>query len=216
MKRQQQGLSLIELMIAILISSLLLLGVIQLFGNTSTSDRTNTAMARIQESGRIALEIIGADARRAGYQGCSSAANKTTIGSLTFPADALAATENSVTFRYATAANTGTLFGANKTCDDDALYLNNVTYSSCPSGGVQHICKSVNGGTATAVLDNAEITSISFGVPSGGVTQWKDSEDISSTDLALAHAVRLTLTVTDSRNEVSREFSSTYELRNRL
>ncbi|MOA67734.1 hypothetical protein D3C78_1950360 [compost metagenome] len=66
------------------------------------------------------------------------------------------------------------------------------------------------------MLDNAEITSISFGVPSGGVTQWKDSEDISSTDLALAHAVRLTLTVTDSRNEVSREFSSTYELRNRL
>ncbi|CAD5109033.1 PilW family protein [Zestomonas carbonaria] len=214
--KRQKGLSLIELMIAILISSLLLLGVIQLFSNTTASDRTNTAMARVQESGRIALEIIGADARRAGYQGCSSAANKTTIGSLTFPDAALATATGSITFRYATPTNTGTLFGTNKACDNTTLYLNNVTYSSCPSGNVQRICKSINGGVADPILDNAAITAISFSIPSGGNTLWKNSADITTAELASARSARITLTITDTRNEISRVFSGTYELRNRL
>ncbi|MCY1287262.1 hypothetical protein D9M68_148570 [compost metagenome] len=214
--KQQKGLSLIELMIAILISSLLLLGVIQLFGNTTASDRTNTAMARVQESGRIALEIIGADARRAGYQGCSSSSNPTTVGSLTFPAAALAAANKSVSFRYATLSNTGTLFGTNKTCNDTTLYLNNVTYSRCPSGGIQRICKTANGGSADPILDNADITAIQFGFPAAGNTLWKESAGVNATELESARAVRITLTITDARSEISRTFTGTYELRNRL
>ncbi|WP_137818234.1 PilW family protein [Pseudomonas sp. 2FG] len=68
----QQGLSLIELMVAILLSSLLLLGVLQMFSNTSASDKANTALARLQESGRVALEILKQDLRRTGYIGCAS------------------------------------------------------------------------------------------------------------------------------------------------
>ena len=51
----------IELMIAILISSLLLIGVLDLFINTNSADRSNTALNRTQESGRILLDIIGTD-----------------------------------------------------------------------------------------------------------------------------------------------------------
>jgi type IV pilus assembly protein PilW len=69
---QQQGLSLIELMIAILLGMLLLLGVLQMFNSTSSSDRANTALARVQESGRVALEIIKQDLRRTGYIGCAN------------------------------------------------------------------------------------------------------------------------------------------------
>ncbi|MCY1417348.1 hypothetical protein D3C76_681340 [compost metagenome] len=216
MKRRQHGLSLIELMIAILISSLLLLGVLQLFGNTTASDRTNSALARVQESGRIALEIIGADARRAGYQGCRSAADPTTVGTLTFPAAALAAGSLSVTFRYATRSNTGTAFGSNKNCNADSLYLQTVTYSRCPSGGVSRICKAVNGGAATPILDNADITSIQFGIPAAGNMLWKEGTAVSTNDLKDAQAVRVTLSVSDARNEISRSFAGTYELRNRL
>lgn len=71
-KSKQLGLSLIELMVAILLSSLLLLGVIQMFSNTSASDKANTALARLQESGRVALEIIKQDLRRTGYLGCAN------------------------------------------------------------------------------------------------------------------------------------------------
>ncbi len=42
--KYQRGLSLIELMIAILISSLLLLGVLELFINTNSADRSSTAI----------------------------------------------------------------------------------------------------------------------------------------------------------------------------
>ncbi|MBO3276760.1 PilW family protein [Pseudomonas schmalbachii] len=214
--KRQLGLSLIELMIAILISSLLLLGVLQLFSNTSASDRTNTALARVQESGRIALEIIGTDARRAGYQGCGSAAETTTVGSLTFPEAAIATATSSITFRYATGVDTGTAFAFKTACSGGALYLNTITYNSCPNNGVARLCKTVNGATATPILDNANITAISFGIPSGGTFKWKDNTSITTAELAEAHAVRVTLTVSDARNEISRSFTGTYELRNRL
>lgn len=219
--KRQQGLSLIELMIAILISSILLLGVLQLFSNTSDSDRTNSAMARVQESGRIALEVIGADARRTGYQGCTSASTPATVNSIKFPTNALAAGDKTVTFRYATLADTGTRFGANKTCEiaptqPKNLYFYSAAYTRCASGGVNRVCRSVNGATATVLLDNADITSVQIGVPSGGLMQWKDGASASATDLTNATGVRVTLTLTDTRNEISRSFTGTYELRNRL
>lgn len=93
LQTRQQGLSLIELMITILLSSLLLLGVLQMFSNTSTSDKANTALARLQESGRVALEIIKQDLRRTGYIGCASPLNPVIpVGhtpTRTFPADGI-------------------------------------------------------------------------------------------------------------------------------
>ncbi|MBD9517646.1 hypothetical protein IB255_27505 [Pseudomonas sp. PDM22] len=203
-------------MIAILISSLLLLGVLQLFSDTSQTDKTNSALAQVQESGRIALEVIGADARRSGYLGCSSPSNSLPVGSLTFPSAALAKATNGITFRYATTANTGTTFGGNKTCSDATLYLYNVTYSTCTANGVSRICQSLNGGNATPILANAAISSVQLGVEEAGLMSWKDSSAATQTQLDAARAVRLTLTITDSRNEVSRSFTGTYELRNRL
>ncbi|MCY1350993.1 Type IV Pilus-assembly protein W [compost metagenome] len=88
--RHQRGLSLIELMVAILLSSLLLLGVLQMFSNSTASDRANTALARLQESGRIALELIKQDLRRTGYQGCVSPFQQSRDNSTrTFPRDAI-------------------------------------------------------------------------------------------------------------------------------
>lgn len=204
----QRGLSLIELMIALLISSLLILGAVQLFGNTTASDRTSSAIARVQESGRVALEIIGADARRAGYQGCSSAVNPITVGSLNFPEDALQAGNKSVTFNYATPEDTGISFAANKACDETtALYLASVAYSQCGTS----IC--MNG---DPILDNASITAIDFGVLSTDKTLWIESASVTAANLADSNSVRITLLISDARNELSRTYSSTYELRNRL
>jgi prepilin-type N-terminal cleavage/methylation domain-containing protein len=206
---RQQGFSLIELMIALLISSILMLGAIQLFSNTSASDRTNTAIARVQENGRVALEIIGADARRAGYQGCSSAANKVTIGSLNFPNDAVQASDKNITFNYATTENTGTAFSTHKTCDNADLYLKSVTYSQCANG--TSVCMD-----GDPILDGSAITAIDFGVLSEGTTTWVESATITAAQLSDAKSVRVTLTINDARAEVSRAFANTYELRNRL
>lgn len=207
--KQQQGLSLIELMVAIVISSLLILGVVQLFSNSTASDRTNTAVARVQESGRVALEIIGADSRRTGYQGCSSAANELTVGGIKFPSQALKASNKSVTFNYASTESGGTAFGTNKTCDGNALYLKSVTYKQCANG--TSICMNDD-----PILDNSTITAIDFGITASGSTSWKESASVSAAELADAHSVRITLEIKEPRNEVTRTFTNTYELRNRL
>lgn len=69
-RRQQRGLSLVELMIALVISSFMMLGVFQLFVGSSGTDRISHAFARVQENGRLALDILSRNIRMAGYQGC--------------------------------------------------------------------------------------------------------------------------------------------------
>ena len=65
----QRGLSLIELMVAMLLSMLLLLGATQMFITSKQSYSNNTDLARIQENARFAMEFIGYDLRNAGFKG---------------------------------------------------------------------------------------------------------------------------------------------------
>ncbi len=69
---RQNGLSLVEMMVAITISLILLAGVIQIFLGSKQSYRLNENMSRIQESGRFAMEFLARDIRMIGYQGCAS------------------------------------------------------------------------------------------------------------------------------------------------
>lgn len=66
----QAGLSIIELMIALLLGSLLILGVTQIFISNSQTFRINEATARVQENARLASEILGRAIRGAGFVGC--------------------------------------------------------------------------------------------------------------------------------------------------
>ena len=75
-RRLQTGLSLIELMIAMVLGLLLMLGVIQIFLSSKQTYTANSALSRIQESGRFAIDFISYDLRNAGYRGeCLSEAN---------------------------------------------------------------------------------------------------------------------------------------------
>ncbi|WP_199458092.1 MULTISPECIES: PilW family protein [unclassified Marinobacter] len=66
----QAGLSLVELMIALLLGALLTVGLIQVFTSNSQSFRHNEASARALESGRIAVDILSRAIRNAGFFGC--------------------------------------------------------------------------------------------------------------------------------------------------
>lgn len=68
----QRGLSLIELMIAIALGVVLLLGLIQIFGGVRASFNAADARARIQENGRFAMEFLRRDARMSGHLGCQN------------------------------------------------------------------------------------------------------------------------------------------------
>lgn len=67
-KKAQQGFSLVELMIAMLLGLLLLVGVVNLFLGSSQTYRLQEALFRVQESGRFALDIIQRDLKETGFQ----------------------------------------------------------------------------------------------------------------------------------------------------
>jgi type IV pilus assembly protein PilW len=67
---QQTGISLIEIMVAMVISLFLLGGVMQVYMGNRITYRFSDATARIQENGRFAIETIATDVRMAGFWGC--------------------------------------------------------------------------------------------------------------------------------------------------
>ncbi len=72
--KKQLGLSIVELMIALLLASLLTAGLFQIFTANSETSRVNESSARVQESGRLASDIMARVIRNAAYRGCTDQA----------------------------------------------------------------------------------------------------------------------------------------------
>jgi type IV pilus assembly protein PilW len=68
--RRQAGLSLIELMIAMVIGLVLILGLIQVFAASRQAYQLSQGIARNQENGRFAIDFLSRDLRMAGHTGC--------------------------------------------------------------------------------------------------------------------------------------------------
>lgn len=66
-RKAQAGLSIVELLVALVVSMLLMTGVVQVFLASKQTYASNEAASRLQENGRFALEFIAQSARHAGY-----------------------------------------------------------------------------------------------------------------------------------------------------
>ncbi|EGG98962.1 type IV pilus assembly protein PilW [gamma proteobacterium IMCC2047] len=69
---RQTGLSLIELMVAMVIGLILIAGVIEIYVNSKQTYRDQDALSRLQENGRYALSILTTNVRPAGFSGCGN------------------------------------------------------------------------------------------------------------------------------------------------
>lgn len=69
---RQTGFTLVEIMIAMAIGLFLVGGIIQVFTAVRQTNRVQEDTARMQESGRMALEILGRDIRMADFWGCAN------------------------------------------------------------------------------------------------------------------------------------------------
>lgn len=69
MKPLAEGASLIELMVALFLGLMIMAAVVQLFAGSRTTYNTNEAVARVQESGRFAIELIREPIRTADNRG---------------------------------------------------------------------------------------------------------------------------------------------------
>jgi type IV pilus assembly protein PilW len=90
-QRRQRGLTLVELLVGLAISSLIIVGTVFVYSQSRTSYTLNDKQARLQEYGRYALSVLEPDLQLAGYFGFSN--NPTdlrfTDGSNEFPVSQL-------------------------------------------------------------------------------------------------------------------------------
>ena len=77
--RRQTGLSMIELMIAMVVGLVLLAGVLSIFISSRGGYGANTATAEVQEDGRFALDFIRNNVRMTSYMGCATTARSNSI-----------------------------------------------------------------------------------------------------------------------------------------
>lgn len=75
---KSHGVTLIELMIAITISSIVAIGIGSVYSSSKRSYKLQEEFSRLQENGRFAMNYIARFVRGAGYSGCSSALNNMT------------------------------------------------------------------------------------------------------------------------------------------
>ena len=66
---RSRGFSMVEMMVALVITLILLAGIGQIFLSSKKSFVIQNALARIQENGRYAMDVLASDLRRAGYWG---------------------------------------------------------------------------------------------------------------------------------------------------
>ena len=74
-KSNQKGLSLIELMVAMVVGLILIAGVIEIYVNSKQTYRNQDALSRLQENGRYVLSILSTNIRPAGFSGCGNIAS---------------------------------------------------------------------------------------------------------------------------------------------
>lgn len=72
MKNNNLGFSLIELMVAMVIGLIVLLGLVSLFTNSSILNKAQTGLAALQENGRYAITRIKDDVEQAGRKHCAT------------------------------------------------------------------------------------------------------------------------------------------------
>jgi type IV pilus assembly protein PilW len=73
--RRQAGVSLIELMVALVLGLFLTLGAVTIYNQSRNTYRTTEAVARLQEVGRLAMDVVESDVRMANYWGLSNRAD---------------------------------------------------------------------------------------------------------------------------------------------
>ena len=73
--KRSRGVTLVELMIAMVISTIVLLGVATVYSSTKRSYKVQEEMARLQENARYAFNVMSRDIRGAGFIGCNPTIN---------------------------------------------------------------------------------------------------------------------------------------------
>lgn len=162
--RRQRGAGLIEIMVAMAVGLLLVLGAVTVFMQGRTSSRTSDAMSRLQDTMKYAIDTIEPDVRMANFWGMTNRAEL--ISNVALPAAARTATDALVS------GSCGNNFTANLTQyvdgrNNGAWGLGCAAFSQAPWADVLIVRRASAGQTAisagTLQLQTTRINATIFG-----------------------------------------------------
>jgi type IV pilus assembly protein PilW len=237
--RSQQGIGLIELMIAITLSLVIGGAVIQVFLSQRQTFRTQDDMARVQENARFAFEQIARDIRQVGYWGCSRKAQivNETGNSLYNAVNDTALREESGVLKllFVDAHPIGTVDSVNFTgagaprvvadCARASIFSGNTIPVGYPAKADIYVLSSVDYSISgdglmrgTENLIDSGVKSIAFRYGVAGGTGWAESyADASSMATKWPSVVSVEVTLTLKGDVVGDQvFKSVVAVRNRL
>lgn len=81
----QQGFTIVEIMVALVLSLFLIGGVIQVYISNKVTYRMTESLSRTQESGRFAIEMLGYDIRMADFWGCAAQTSAANVNNMLDP-----------------------------------------------------------------------------------------------------------------------------------
>jgi type IV pilus assembly protein PilW len=137
-----QGMSLIELLVAMLIGAILLIGLVQIVAGARSSFRLQEAMAELQESGRFVIDSLGNVLRQSAFapQPWSDAAEP--VGFTPETADAVSSKGDRLAIRTWSEHN---CYGSINTVTDangqPRFYLKESILTLSSSGNLAHTCR---------------------------------------------------------------------------
>jgi type IV pilus assembly protein PilW len=240
--KSQKGLSLVELMVAIVLGVFIAAALISLFINSKQNYRINENMSRLQENGRFAVSFLSRDLRMADYRprvgdNCPQLSDME-YPPIVFPVEGGndevidGFTSDTLTIRWLFKEGLrefdvdGLL--TRDDCDkSDPDNIRNIVYSiEADATGNPGLFRSVDGGDPVLLVEGIESLQILYGEdtddPADNVPNYY-VDAASITDWTQAISVRFTLTVrtlgeniSTSGERITRNFDSTIVLRNRL
>ncbi len=79
---KQRGFTLVEIMVAIALSGILAIALVQIISNNRQNVVLSESYSQVQESGRLAMELLARDFRLIGFQGCLNSIDNSLVNSL--------------------------------------------------------------------------------------------------------------------------------------
>lgn len=244
--RHQTGMTLIEIMIALLIGAFLLGGVLQVFLGSKQTYRMQENLSRLQENGRFAMEFLSKDIRMVGYWDCMapSTTNNDISGT-----EGVAGAPDSITIRAAFARSRAVAdicgkavtAAATVACPQAAapanFYTDNTSKIAYSINTVNNALQQITNCVTTDIVEGIENMQILYGVDTDAVgtanfgtpnyyvpanAAWVAADWAKVVSIRITITVRTTdgnltsATVARPDGRITRNFTSTIALRNRL
>lgn len=236
MNRAQRGFGLIELLIALTLSLIVVLGVVQVFIAAKNTFASQNSAAAIQEDARFVLSKMIQEIRMVGMFGClGTITDGNTGGSFSASQITPISWDNANLKLTLVTADVGSSGGTPtwtvvSDCRNSATAYTGV---QTPAAGqlafpIRRIIYSLKNGQLTmgvgtgtpaqaVLVDNVSAFNVSFGLASSATDTAASSYSSNPSDPARIRSVRLSLTLTDPNNRVSNQtFNVVAALRNRL